>query len=139
MSDEINQVFHSKSNLVAKKANIEPETPQIISDMIKQLPQNDKSQEDIDKLVGKEIEKVDDKKLVENKKTEEDFKNKVEAIKDNIEITEMKDAVKDKALGVRKDGKVKEKAQGIEMLLAAANQNEKNDKGGKFKQPIQKC
>merc|ERR1712226_367899 len=65
-----------------------------------------------------------------------DFKDQVSAIKDNIEVTEKEDERKDKQLGVKKEGGKKDKVQGIDMLLAAANVNEKNDKDGKFKQPI---
>ena len=158
MADEIESI-HNRNNTSSyslQKLQGEPETPQIISDMIKQLPSTNEDEnnrlENIGRMCDKEILEVDDessstaemvKASGDGQKSGYGLLDQVTAIKDSIEVTEQEDARKDKVLGVKKDGgnkkegKKENKVQGIDLLLAAANKNEKNDKDSKFKQPIQ--
>ena len=158
MADEIESI-HNRNNNTSyslQKLQGEPETPQIISDMIKQLPSTNEDEnnrlENIGRMCDKEISEVEDesssaaemvKVSGDGQKSGYGLLDQVTAIKDSIEVTEQEDARKDKVLGVKKDGgnkkegKKENKVQGIDLLLAAANKNEKNDKDSKFKQPIQ--
>lgn len=155
MADEIESIHNRNTSYSLQKLQGEPETPQIISDMIKQLPSTNEDEnnrlENIGRMCDKEISEVEDESssAAEMVKVSGDAQksgygllDQVTAIKDSIEVTEQEDARKDKVLGVKKDGgnkkegKKENKVQGIDLLLAAANKNEKNDKDSKFKQPI---
>jgi len=150
MADEIESIHNRNTNFTinGQKMQGEPETPQIISDMIKQLPSTNEDENNRLENIGqmcqeKEIEVGAEMVRSSEGSQSHGLLDQVSAIKDNIEVTEKEDAKKDKVLGMKKgeergqkkEGKKENKVQGIDLLLAAANKNEKND-NSKFKQPI---